>query len=222
MTRSVCRLSGLSGALGVVLLVASFALNLGPPSGATPAMLAAFAQQHRAAVLYAAWLQSVGPALIVVFALALVHLAGAANRLSGWLVLFGAAVLMIVSLIEVTFYIGALFPSPAGAALMSLNLIAAVQHLYFYIAAPALFFPLGAVLFGSRVLPRVFAYLAVLLGAAFVALAALYATALVLPNAVTAFGAVQALWWLAAAVALLIRAGRLVPATPPVAPSIPR
>ena len=69
---------------------------------------------------------------------------------------------MTVSLIEVTFYISALNPDPAMMPPISLKLISAVQHLYFIVAAPALFLPLGIVLVSSPILPRLFGYLALL------------------------------------------------------------
>jgi len=122
---------------------------------------------------------------------------------------FGAAVLMTVSLIEITFYIAALFPDPAVMPLVSLRLIYAVQHLYFMIAAPALFLPLGVVLITSVVLPRLFGYLALVLAAIFAGLGIVFQQTLILPNAVTASAGVQALWWLAAAIALMARGGRV-------------
>jgi len=90
--RSFCILSGLSGIAGVVLLIVSFAINNGPPSGATSAELVKFGQQNYANRLWGAWLQAVGPVLIVLFAFALVHLAGATERLSGWMTLFVATI----------------------------------------------------------------------------------------------------------------------------------
>ena len=95
------------------MLAASFAINNGPPPDPSSVELIKFGQQHYSSILWGAWLQAVGPVLIVLFAFALVHLAGATQRLSGWMTLFGASVLMMVSLIEVTFYIGALNTDPA-------------------------------------------------------------------------------------------------------------
>ena len=88
---------------------------------------------------------------------------------------------------------------------ISLVLISAVQHLYFIVAAPSLFFPLGIVLLGSAVLPRVFGYLALVLAGLFAVLGAAFMLRLILPNYVTAFAGVQALWWFAAAIALISR-----------------
>jgi hypothetical protein len=207
--RSFCILSGLSGIVGVVLIMVSFNINPGPPPGATSAELMKFGQQYYASVLWGAWLQAVGPVLIVLFAFSLVHLAGATQRLAGWMTFFGATILMTVSLIEITFYISALHPDPAIMPSISLILISAVQHLYFIVAAPTLFLPLGIVLISSAILPRFFGYLALLLATAFAALGVIFLLTLTLPGPVTAFAGVQALWWLAAAVTLIVRSGRV-------------
>ena len=188
------------------MLGMSFAINSGPPPDPSSIELIKFGQQHYSHILWGAWLQAVGPVLIVVFAFALVHLAGANQRLAGWMTLFGASVLMMVSLIEITFYIGALNPDPVTMPSISLRLIYAVQHLYFIAAAPALFLPLGIVLVTSSVLPRVFGYLALLLAAGFAILGIMYLMSPILPTPVTALAGVQALWWLAAAIALVARA----------------
>jgi hypothetical protein len=209
LKRSFCILSGLSGVTGVVLIMVSFAINNGPPPGATSAELVKFGQQNYANILWGAWLQAVGPVLIVLFAFALVHLAGATQRLVGWMTLFGATILMTVSLIEITFYISALNPDPTIMPSISLKLISAVQHLYFVVAAPSLFLPLGIVLVGSPILPRVFGYLALLLATGFAALGVIFLLRLTLPNAVTAFGGVQALWWLAAAITLIVQSRKI-------------
>jgi hypothetical protein len=185
----------------------SFAINPGPPAGASAAQVAAFGQQHHDAILWGAWLQAVGPALIVVFAFAAVVLAGATTRLAGWMTLFGAATLMTVSLIEITGYIGVLQTSPATMGLTSLALIHSVQHLYFIAAAPAVFLPLGLVILGSLVLPRILGYLALALAAGYVLTGVFTLFDSTVPPAVqVAAGVVPALWWLAAAGTLLIRA----------------
>jgi hypothetical protein len=207
--RSFCILSGLSGVTGVVLLIVSFAINSGPPPDATSADLVRFGQQNYANILWGAWLQAVGPVLIVLFAFALVHLAGATQRHAGWMTLFGATTLMTVSLLEITFYISALFPDPTVLPSISLRVISAVQHLYFIVGAPTLFLPLGIVLVRSRILPRVFGYLALILATTFAVLGAVFMLRLTLPGPVTAFAGVQALWWLAAATTLIICSGKI-------------
>jgi len=100
--RSYGFLGGLAGIAGVVLLFVSFAINSGPPANATGTELMEFGQQNYAKILWGAWMQALGPVLMVLFALSLVHLAGATHRLAGSMTLFGATVLMTVSLIEIS------------------------------------------------------------------------------------------------------------------------
>ena len=75
------------------------------------------------------------------------------------------------------------------------------------ILGPALFFPLGIVILGSRVLPRVFGYLAFVLGGAF-AIAGIVGLFSPIQNLVNYLSIIQAAWWLIAAITLIVRAGR--------------
>jgi len=207
LTRTAAAWAAVSGLVGTCMIGISFAINNGPPAGASGAQLTAFGQQHHDVILWGSWLQAVGPALITVFALALVFLAGATTRLAGWMTLFGAATLMTVSLIEITGYIGTLHTSPATMAGTSLALIQSVQHLYFIVAAPAVWLPLGLVILGSAVLPRILGYLAIVLAAGYALAGVLTLFDLTVPAAVQiAAGVLPALWWLAAAGTLLTRA----------------
>ena len=194
------------------MLIVSFAINPGPPAGASAAQMTAFWQQHYDAILWGAWLQAVGPVLIVVFALAIVFLAGATTRLAGWMTLFGAATLMTVSLVEITGYIGTLQTSPATMFGTSLALIHSVQRLWFIVAAPALWLPLGLVVLGSAVLPRILGYLALVLAAGYALAGVFTVLDLTVPVAVQFAASVQVLWWLAAAVTFIMRA-REVPSS---------
>jgi len=142
-----------------------------------------------------------------VFPLAIVFLAGATTRLAGWMTLLGVATLRTVNLIEITGYIGTLQTSPATMFGTSLALIHSVQHLWFIVAAPALWLPLGLVILGSGVLPRILGYLAIVLAAAYALAGAVTLLDLTVPAAVQiSAGVVPALWWLAAAGTLIIRA----------------
>jgi hypothetical protein len=189
------------------MLGISFAINTGPPAGASGARLTAFGQQHHDAIVWGSWLQAVGPVLIAVFALAIVVLAGATARLAGWMTLFGAATLMTVSLVEITGYIGTVHTSPATMAGTSLALIRSVQHLWFIVAAPVLWLPLGLVILGSGVLPRILGYLALALAAGYALAGVFTLFDPTVPAAVqVSAGVAPALWWLAAAGTLLIRA----------------
>ena len=150
---------------------------------------------------------------VVLFAFALVHLCGADRRLSGWMTFFGATTLMTVNLIEVTFYICALFTTPSGLMEAAIGVISSVQHLYFIVSAPAVFLPLGIVLINSRVIPRVLGYLALGLGGTFALVGMASLLTLALPASITSLGSIQALWWLAAAVSLLLRSRRIAAIT---------
>ena len=208
-SKRYCVLSGCSGILGVVLLIISFNINPGPQPNATLNQLIEFGNQYYAAILWGAWLQAVAPVLIVLFAFSLVKLARATGTLAGWMTMFGAVVLMIVSLIEITFYITAVFISPKIGILITLNTIHAVQHLYFIVAAPTLFISLGAVLYQSYVLHRIFSYFAFFIGISFGLIGIIFLLQLVLPMWVTAIAAIQAIWWLAASTSLIVRSGKL-------------
>jgi hypothetical protein len=200
-------LTALCGIAGVIMLIISFSINPGPPSNATSAQLTAFGNQYYTSILWGSWLQAVGSLLTVLFAFAIVCLAGATTRLAGWMTMSGGTILMMVSLVEITLYISALNSIPATMGLTSLDLIHAVQHLYFIVAAPALFLPLGIVIVSSSVLPRVLGYLALVLGVAFAILGVVSLYSLTLPAIVTAFAGLQTLWWLAAAITLIVRSG---------------
>ena len=191
------------------MLIASVAVNPGPPAGASSAQLTAFGQQHYDAILWGAWLQAVGPVFIVLFAFTIVLLAGAAASLAGWMTLFGAATLMMVSLVEIVGYIGALHTSPATMAEISYALIHSVQHLYFIVAAPALWLPLGLVILGSDVLPRRLGYPALVLAAGYALAGVFTLLDLTVPVAVQISASVQVLWWLAAAGTFIVRARKM-------------
>ena len=196
--------AGLCGILGAVALVSSFLMNPAPPADFSAAQLRDFAVQHHNSIVFGAWLQGIGSMLLVLFAIALVHLAGATHRFAGWITLLAGATILMVSLVEITFYLGAVQSAEIGdltSGAVSNALIKAVQHVF--LIAPALLLPLGVVLLGSRVLPRAFAYLALAIG-----------TTLQIFGLVGLFGVlqpviddvliVQALWFVAAGFALMI------------------
>lgn len=204
--RQARTIAALSGILGVVMLLTSFVLNPGPPAGATSAEATAYVAQHRDAILLASWLQEIGSFLSIAFALALVSFAGAMARLAGWLTLVGGTILVLVSVVEVTFYIlvvqGSTSSTPTTDE-MAAQLIQAIQHAYSMLAAPAVFLPLGVVLLGSRVLPRIFAYLAFALGGVFAVFGPIVLFADSLQVAVNILSILQGFWFLGGAIAVL-------------------
>jgi hypothetical protein len=202
-TELFCRVSALFGIAGVVLLIISFVINPGPGPHPTAAELTFFISQHHASVLLGSWLQAVSPALIVIFALAVVHLAGDSARFEGQITQVGTVILVMVSLIEVIFYIGAAKGDPATTGLISLELIRSTQHLFSMVAAPIVFLPLSGVILRSRVLPRAFGYAGLALGLLFAAMGVLV---LFWPwqYLVDYLAYIQGGWWLAAAITLLL------------------
>jgi hypothetical protein len=202
-------LAATSGMLGAAMLVASFSMNVGPPADATTsAQLIPFNGQNFDLILWGAWLQAVGPVFIVLFAFAIVSVAGGMTRVAGWMTFFGAGILMTVSLVEIVFYMSALNNDPGTMPVISYELIHAVQHLYFIIAAPALFIPLGIVILGAEILPRVLGSVAVVLGIAFALAGVVTLHNLIVPVVVQASASIQVVWWLAAAITLVVRAGK--------------
>ena len=124
------------------------------------------------------------------------------------MVFFGAGVLMTISLIEITFYIAVLFKDPPIGSLIGLNIIYAIQHLYFIIGAPGLFIPLGIVLINSGILPKWMSWMAIFMGVLFASLGIAYLFQLIIPFWVTAIASVQAIWWLIASIYSLIKGVR--------------
>jgi len=147
----------------------------------------------------------------VIFALSLVHLAGATHSLAGWITLLAGATILMVSLVEVTFYLAGVQAAVAGdvaSGVASNNLIKAVQHVF--LIAPALLLPLGVVLLSTRVLPRLFAYLALTLGATLQILGFVGLFNILQP-VIDILLIVQALWFAAAAIVLIMREGSRTP-----------
>jgi len=111
----------------------------------------------------------------------------------------------MVSIIEVIFFINSL-TSNATTLSSNLDLIKAVQHAFSMVAAPVVFLPLGMLILGSRVLPHVFGYLALLLGVAF----AIFGVVCLFgpfQYVVDYLAMGQGVWWLLAAITLLVSKG---------------
>ena len=145
------------------------------------------------------------------FALGLVYLAGGMTRFWGWLTMLSSAVILTLSLIDAAFTVAAAQAAVSGHAAttaVSIDLIDGPANdaigRIFLIASPLLL-PTGAVLLGSRLLPRAFAWAAVAFGAISVALglAALFSAAAF--SAAIVLIVAQNLWVLAAALVLVAR-----------------
>jgi len=203
--RALLLFSGLCGIVGPLILVGSFAINPSPPPGLSTAALAAWAALREGQLLLGGWLQGIGSLLIVVFALALVELGGAASGFAGRITQLAGATILAVSLIEVTFYLAVAQAVAAGdvaTGLISGGLIKAVQHVF--LIAPALLLPIGLVILRSRVLGRSFGYSALAIGASLQALG-LAGVLVPLQPVVDVVLIVQAAWFVAAGVATVLR-----------------
>ena len=207
-TRLFSILAAIGSILGAVMLFVSFSLNPAPPSDTT--QLIAYGKQYHDAILVGSWLQAISPLLIVFFVLAIVILAGATTRFAGLATIIGTAIFMIVDLIEVTFYLGAANAHNVTTALISLSMVNAVQHLYSIVAAPALIIPLGFVIIGSKVLPRILGYIAIVIGVFFAIGGLVFLFTPVVDGIATlvVIEAVEELWFPIAAITLIVRALR--------------
>jgi hypothetical protein len=205
-------LIALSGILGTILLALYFGIGFSiglaqlPPSITLAQELRVATQYHNLWFL-GTWLQATGSLLSVVFFLALVQRAGAVTRLAGLLTILGSAALLAVVLIEGVFTIGLAAAAVNGQQTASLTffvIMTVFTYLYPIVPAPVIFLALGTILLGSHLLPRVFGYLAFILGIAFavVGLVGLFTTSLLTIIVLS----LQALWVLAAAITFLIRA----------------
>lgn len=208
MKRSAIRSFGICGLLGVLVLILSFVINPGPGPHPTLDELIRFKEAHYTSSIVGAWMQAISPPLIVTFAVGLIFLSGNHNRPAGWLAFMGGLILLIVSMIEVTFYFSALTGDPATTAMISMDLISAVQRLYSIIAAPFFFFTLSFVLIRSTVLPVIMAYIGLVLGSCFFILG-IFQLLYPIQNIVDVLAMIQGFWWLAASVLLIARAARI-------------
>lgn len=202
----------LVGLVGVVVLSASFAINPGPPAGASIPQIVAWGRQHETLIEAGAWMQVVGSFLQLVFILGILYITGAIRRFAGLITASAVVLIMGVSLVESSFYLSAIAGGVSGDLTMlsvSLNLIKAIQHAYSIIPAPALDACLGVVLLTSTLFAGRFGRALGVLGIAFgVALAVLgfFGTFTPLQQAIDNVLTAQQVWLLAIAVAVALTA----------------
>ena len=197
-------LAGLTGVVGSLILVGSFAMNPAPPPSLGAEALTAWARAREGRILLGGWMQGIGSLLIVVVAFCLVELRPGASQLAERLTRLAGSVILMVSLTEITFYIAAAHAAATAdqaVGMASVALIKAVQHVF--LIAPALLLPLGIFLLRSRVLPRAFALSGLALGATLQILGVVGLLA-DLQSVVDAILIVQSLWFVVAGVAVAI------------------
>lgn len=208
-------LASAAGLVGAAALGASFGLLPAPPPITAPlAVLARYAAAHHHTLLAAAWLEGTGTLLEVIFVLALAHLAGVRAGLAGRITTVACAAVLGVSLVyDVTVIAiaqsGALGGPQTATAVAAYGLFAAVEHVF--LLAPPLLLPLGLILLRTPLLPRPFAWLAVILGALGPALGLAGLFTVTANNngpvgaAINALVAAQGLWVIAASITLVYR-----------------
>ena len=208
------RLVAGSGILGPIALAVYFAapwfVNW-PAGSVTNEQLATFASHNRSIFFLGAWFQGVGSLLSVLFFIGIVQLARATNRLAGLAALAASAVLLGLSLVEGAFLMTVPLAVASGHAATAqttfdLSTITFV-HVFPIVPVPAVLFSLGAVILGSRLLPRSVGAAALAIGTAFeiVGFAALFNDAFVIP--IIGLLVVDELWIIAAALSLLRGSG---------------
>ncbi|HEY2505719.1 MAG TPA: hypothetical protein VGI58_04330 [Streptosporangiaceae bacterium] len=206
------RLVVLCGVLGPLMLAAYFAVPLFvSPLGrllyaAHPGTAAVvdIGRRYHELLEVGAWLQATGALLAVIFFLALAEGAGP-RTLAAKLTLVGSAVLLAVVLAEVVFtltWVSAAVNRQEASARASFDLMATFIRVFPIIPAPVIYLSVGVLLLGTTVLPRLFAYLALILSVAF-AVAGLIGALLPGAAAATAgLAGLQILWLIAAAISL--------------------
>jgi hypothetical protein len=204
-------LVAIAGILGVVLLSAYFAAPFPqPPASATVDQIAETANKYSTLLLIGGWLQITGTMLASIFFIGLVYLSRAITRLSGMLTLFAAAVLLSTSLLEATLLMDVAYATANGhpqTALSSWDLMTMFIHIFPIGPASLSYLALGALLLGSSLLPRLFGYLALLLGIAFAVVGFLGLLVPAVNFGIIALLVAQELWILAAGITLLARRG---------------
>ncbi|HEY1872615.1 MAG TPA: hypothetical protein VGG71_16255 [Chitinophagaceae bacterium] len=210
LNRSNIILTSLSGLLGTVALTLYFSAPFTwmplPPSNATAIEILEFGRKYHTAILIDTWLQQLGTILSVVFALALVQIAGTSKKLAGRLTLLASTIITSLSLAEGTFALGALQAGDNGhleSALTCFDLSNVFVHIF--LLAPSLFLMLGFSLRGTTILPKFFITTAITLGILFqfLGVVALFYNQFLLM--VIGILMLQNLWTIAASIILLTR-----------------
>lgn len=130
--------------------------------------------KHQSAIFLDAWLMGTGSFLSVIFYVGLVYVSGAVIRFSGLLTIIASAVVLAVSLVDVTFMVEAVNAAILGHAdttQVAFDFIAgggeAFDYAFIFGPAPMLITSIGIVLLRSDIIPRFFGYAAIAVGVMF-------------------------------------------------------
>ena len=213
MTERVTRwLAAICGITSVLMLTAHFLIPGNTPSdSASLARIATFVRGHRDLILISAWLQVTGAILYVVFILAIVHLAGAGQRFAGRIVALAAAILVGLTLLDSAMIISTVKSagqSHSETLRVSFDLMVGPGNDAIgrsFLIAPAILLPLGFVILQTRLLPRIYGWIAIAFGAASQALGLLgLFSKVAFADINPAVLALENLWLIAVAVTLLV------------------
>jgi hypothetical protein len=198
--------AGVLGAIALGLYFVAPALVAWPYGGASPAVVAAYADAHAALFFGGAWLQVTGTLLCAVLILTLVRQSGAGSDLLGMVTVMATAVLLATVVIEAAFLIAVPVAAGSGDSATAASMFTLSNGVFLRVfplaPASATLIGLGLILRPSNLLGPSLATIALGLGIAFevAGIAAIF-----VPAAIAVVGilsAVQGLWFVAAGIRL--------------------
>jgi hypothetical protein len=203
--------AGLAGPILLVIYFAVPALAGWPYAGASPQQLIHYANGHNLLFYAGGWLQATGSTLSILFFLTLLNRSGTATRMAGLVTLVGCSLLLAVVLIEAALLEAVPMAAHANDAATVATTFALSNGVFVRVfplaPAPLVFAGLGYALSPAVLHPR-YACSAKMVAALFVVagIAAVFGT----PGLIFAIvmSVVQAIWILAAAVALTVSTRR--------------
>jgi hypothetical protein len=215
MSYLLTALSGICGQLALGVYYSGVLVPQQPGMGNfTAQQLMEFIAHNRIGIFWDAYLQSIGTLLSVIFFIRLVFLSGSTRRFAGWMVIITSSVILAIALLDVTFTVAAANAALAGhsdTVRVAVDFITgsteAFDYTFLFVPAPLLIISLAAVLLASNLFPRIFGYVAIVIGIAFVVLGVFS-----LFNTLVGIGGIafeivqliQVIWVLASAVFILI------------------
>jgi hypothetical protein len=219
MSTILTALSGIFGQLALGVYYSGILVPRQLMSGdATMQRVTEIIAPNQVAIFWDAYLQGIGSLLTVIFFIRLVYLSGFGSRFSGWMVLITSSVILSIALLDVTFTVAAVNSALAKhteTLRVTFDFIAgsteAFDYTFLFIPAPVLIISLGAVLVKSNLLPRVFGYMAIVIGFAFIIVGVISLFKTLAGFNGMAFEVVQiiqVMWVLTAAVFILIKGRR--------------
>jgi len=168
----------ISGIIGECFLSIYFSGLLVPKNFITAlnsvTQLSDLVTKHQSAIFLDAWLMGTGSFLSVIFYVGLVYISGGVIRFSGLLTIIASAVVLAVSLVDVTFMVEAANAAILGHAdttKVAFDFIAgageAFDYTFIFGPAPMLITSIGIVLLRTDIIPRFFGYAAIAVGVMF-------------------------------------------------------